>query len=152
MRLMNVRWVGRFTVALLTLSAVWASPMAWAAGDVAPTAIPGASTAAGATVRILYRTHPSPVMRAAGFATLRGRADVLWAEKVVARHVRRDVLPPPSPFIEVEMRGVGEMDASRSDLPANPAPSAILNTPNDPSYPVQWGLVSSGASAVWPRA
>ena len=190
---MNVRWVGRFTVALLTLSAVWASPMAWAAGDVAPTAIPGASTAAGATVRILYRTHPSPVMRAAGYvralgvspgaavravrtaavtpnlpdldiqsvdvpagdldaalATLRGRADVLWAEKVVARHVRRDVLPPPSPLIE--MRAAGEMDASRSDLPANPAPSAILNTPNDPSYPVQWGLVSSGASAVWPRA
>ncbi|MEY4407186.1 MAG: hypothetical protein RL345_1652 [Chloroflexota bacterium] len=192
---MNVRWVGRFTVALLTLSVMWASPMAWAAGDVAPTAIPGASTAAGATARILYRTHPSPVMRAAGYvralgvspgaavravrtaavtpnlpdldiqsvdvpagdldaalATLRGRADVLWAEKVVARHVRRDVLPPPSPIIEMEMRGVGEMDASRSDLPANPAPSAILNTPNDPSYPVQWGLVSSGASAVWPRA
>ena len=190
---MNVRWVGRFTVALLTLSVMWASPMARAAGDVAPTAIPGVSTAAGATARILYRTHPSPVMRAAGYvralgvspgaavravrtaavtpnlpdldiqsvdvpagdldaalATLRGRADVLWAEKVVARHVRRDVLPPPSPLIE--MRGAGEMDASRSDLPANPAPSAILNTPNDPSYSNQWGLVSSGARAVWPRA
>ena len=190
---MNVRWVGRFTVALLTLSVMWASPMARAAGDVAPTAIPGVSTAAGATARILYRTHPSPVMRAAGYvralgvspgaavravrtaavtpnlpdldiqsvdvpagdldaalATLRGRADVLWAEKVVARHVRRDVLPPSSPLIE--MRGAGEMDASRSDLPANPAPSAILNTPNDPSYSIQWGLVSSGARAVWPRA
>ena len=178
---MNAGRIVRIAVALLTLSAMWASPMARAAGDAAPTAIPGASTAAGATTRLLYRTHPSPVMRVAGYvralgvspgaavrsvrtaavtpnlpdldiqsvevpageldaalATLRGRADVLWVEKVVARHVRREVLPPPSPL--TEMRVGMPLAGAQADLPANPAPSAVLNTPNDPSYSIQWEI------------
>ena len=123
--------------------------MAKAAGDVAPTPIAGASTTGGATVRLPYRTHPSPVIRAAGcvralgvssgatvrpvrtlavtpklpgldirsvevpagelfaaLATLRGRADVLRVDKVVARHVRREGDHRRRPGIDPRMPGI----------------------------------------------